>query len=73
MEDEKFFLKILKEISLKEIIEDIKNEIEFLDSIVENIEEDCEFFLNMIIKNFFLIIEEILNILEIVFKNIENK
>ena len=68
MEDEKFFSKISKE-----IIEDIKNEIESLDSIVENIEEDCEFFLNMIIKNFFLTIEEIPNILETVLKNIENK
>ena len=73
MEDEKFFLKISKETSSKEIIEDIKNEIESLDSIVENIEEDCEFFLNMIIKNFFLTIEEIPNILETVLKNIENK
>ena len=73
MEDEKFFSKISKETSSKEIIEDIKNEIESLDSIVENIEEDCEFFLNMIIKNFFLTIEEIPNILEIVLKNIENK
>ncbi|KMV76121.1 hypothetical protein PSAG_04508 [Fusobacterium animalis D11] len=53
MEDEKFFSKISKETSSKEIIEDIKNEIESLDSIVENIEEDCEFFLNMIIKKFF--------------------
>ncbi len=68
MEDEKCFSKISKE-----IIEDIKNEIESLDSIVENIEEDCEFFLNMIIKNFFLTIEEIPNILETVLKNIENK
>lgn len=58
MEDEKFFSKISKETSSKEIIEDIKNEIESLDSIVENIEEDCEFFLNMIIKKFFLTIEE---------------
>lgn len=73
MEDEKFFLKISKETSSKEIIEDIKNEIESLDSIVENIEEDCEFFLNMIIKKFFLTIEEIPNILETVLKNIENK
>ena len=73
MEDEKFFSKISKETSSKEIIEDIKNEIESLDSIVENIEEDCEFFLNMIIKNFFLTIEEIPNILETVLKNIENK
>lgn len=73
MEDEKFFSKISKETSSKEIIEDIKNEIESLDSIVENIEEDCKFFLNMIIKNFFLTIEEIPNILETVLKNIENK
>lgn len=44
IEDEKFSSKILKEISPEEIIEDIKNEIESLDNIVENIEEDCEFF-----------------------------
>lgn len=44
MEDEKFFSKISKETSSKEIIEDIKNEIESLDSIVENIEEDCVIF-----------------------------
>ena len=59
--------------SLKEIIEDIKNEIESLDNIVENVEEDCEFLLNMIIKKLFLTIEEIPNILETVLKNIENK
>ena len=53
IEDEKFSSKISKEISPEEIIENIKNEIESLDSIVENIEEDCEFFLNMIIKKFF--------------------
>ena len=51
MEDKKFFSNISKEISLKEIIEDIKNEIESLDNIVENVEEDCESLLNMIIKN----------------------
>lgn len=73
MEDKKFFLNISKEISLKEIIEDIKNEIESLDNIVENIEEDCEFLLNMIIKKLFLTIEEIPNILETILKNIENK
>ena len=73
IEDEKFSSKILKEISPEEIIEDIKNEIESLDNIVENIEEDCEFFLNMIIKKFFLTIEEIPNILETVLKNIENE
>lgn len=73
MEDKKFFSNISKEISLKEIIEDIKNEIESLDNIVENIEEDCEFLLNMIIKKLFLTIEEIPNILETVLKNIENK
>ncbi len=73
MEDKKFFSNISKEISLKEIIEDIKNEIESLDNIVENVEEDCEFLLNMIIKKLFLTIEEIPNILETVLKNIENK
>ena len=73
MEDKKFFSNILKEISLKEIIEDIKNEIESLDNIVENVEEDCEFLLNMIIKKLFLTIEEIPNILEAVLRNIENK
>ena len=73
IEDEKFSSKILKEISPEEIIEDIKNEIESLDNIVENIEEDCECFLNMIIKKFFLTIEEIPNILETVLKNIENE
>ena len=73
IEDEKFSSKISKEISPEEIIENIKNEIESLDSIVENIEEDCEFFLNMIIKKFFLTIEEIPNILETVLKNIENE
>lgn len=72
MEDEKFFSKISKETSSKEIIEDIKNEIESLDSIVENIEEDCEFF-EYDNKKFFLTIEEIPNILETVLKNIENK
>lgn len=73
MEDKKFFSNISKEISLKEIIEDIKNEIESLDNIVENVEEDCEFLLNMIIKKLFLTIEEIPNILEAVLRNIENK
>lgn len=73
VEDEKFFSNISKEISLKEIIEDIKNEIESLDNIVENVEEDSEFLLNMIIKKLFLTIEEIPNILETVLKNIENK
>ena len=68
MEDKKFFSNISKEISLKEIIEDIKNEIESLDNIVENVEEDCEFLLNMIIKKLFLTIEEIPNILETVLK-----
>lgn len=73
MEDKKFFSNISKEISLKEIIEDIKNEIESLDNIVENVEEDSEFLLNMIIKKLFLTIEEIPNILEVVLRNIENK
>lgn len=73
MEDKKFFSNISKEISLKEIIEDIKNEIESLDNIVENVEEDCESLLNMIIKKLFLTIEKIPNILETVLKNIENK
>ena len=73
MENEKFFSKISKEISSKEIIEDIKNEIESLDNIVENVEEDCESLLNMIIKKLFLTIEKIPNILETVLKNIENK
>ena len=73
MENEKFFSKISKEISSKEIIEDIKNEIESLDDIVENIEEDCEIFLDIIIKKLFFTIEEIPNILETILKNIKNE
>ena len=73
MEDKKFFSNISKEISLKEIIEDIKNEIESLDDIVENIEEDCEIFLDIIIKKLFFTIEEIPNILETILKNIKNE
>ena len=73
MENEKFFSKISKEISSKEIIEDIKNEIESLDDIVENIEEDCEIFLDIIIKKLFFTIEEIPNILETILKNINNE
>ena len=73
MEDEKISSKILKEISSEKMIENIKNDIESLDNIVENVEEDCEFLLNMIIKKFFLTIEEIPNILETVLKNIENE
>ena len=51
VEDKNFSLKISKKSNLKEVIEDIENEIESLDNIVENVEEDCEFLLNMIIKN----------------------
>ena len=73
VEDKNFSLKISKKSNLKEVIEDIENEIESLENTVKNIEEDCITLLSIITKKFFLTIEEIPNILETVLKNIENE
>ena len=54
-----------EEISLKEFLEDIENEIgKSLNDIVENTEDDCRILLPIILKKGFLIIEKIPSILE---------
>ncbi|ALF17009.1 RloB family protein [Fusobacterium animalis] len=63
-----------EEISLKEFLEDIENEIgKSLNDIVENTEDDCRILLPIILKKGFLIIEKIPSILEKILKGIENK
>ena len=73
VEDKNFSLKISKKSNLKEVIEDIENEIEFLENTVKNIEEDCITLLSIITKKVFLVKEEIANILEKVLENIGNQ
>lgn len=73
VEDKNFSLKISKKSNLKEVIEDIENEIESLENTVKNIEEDCITFLSIITKKVFLVKEEIANILEKVLENIGNQ
>ncbi|ETT11987.1 RloB-like protein [Fusobacterium sp. CM21] len=73
VEDKNFSLKISKKSNLKEVIEDIENEIESLENTVKNIEEDCITLLSIITKKVFLVKEEIANILEKVLENIGNQ
>ena len=73
VEDKNFSLKISKKSNLKEVIEDIENEIESLENPVKNIEEDCITLLSIITKKVFLVKEEIANILEKVLENIGNQ
>ena len=73
VEDKNFSLKISKKSNLKEVIEDIENEIEFVENTVKNIEEDCITLLSIITKKVFLVKEEIANILEKVLENIGNQ
>ena len=73
VEDKNFSLKISKKSNLKEVIEDIENEIESLENTVKNIEEDCITLLSIITKKVFLVKEEIENILEKVLENIGNQ
>lgn len=53
VEDKNFSLKISKKSNLKEVIEDIENEIESLENTVKNIEEDCITLLSIITKKVF--------------------
>ena len=73
VEDKNFSLKISKKSNLKEVIEDIENEIESLENTVKNIEEDSITLLSIITKKVFLVKEEIANILEKVLENIGNQ
>jgi len=73
VEDKNFSLKISKKSNLKEVIEDIENEIESLENTVKNIEEDCITLLSIITKKVFLVKETIANILEKVLENIGNQ
>ena len=73
VEDKNFSLKISKKSNLKEVIEDIENEIESSENTVKNIEEDCITLLSIITKKVFLVKEEIANILEKVLENIGNQ
>ena len=73
VEDKNLSLKISKKSNLKEVIEDIENEIESLENTVKNIEEDCITLLSIITKKVFLVKEEIANILEKVLENIGNQ
>lgn len=73
VEDKNFSLKISKKSNLKEVIEDIENEIESLENTVKNIEEDYITLLSIITKKVFLVKEEIANILEKVLENIGNQ